>query len=151
MQKIQELSWSLCHRCRCNRLTCYCEPVCVCVSAHVHVRTWIITNAVIYSNLSPSPYCTSRPWKMSSPQSRQWQIYTARRGGWGVYLSNTSSGSTNNNKRFACVPDSSDPSHTTCADPGVPLFGNQNNTQGYQVRGLRRKLNSSENFALFEL
>lgn len=26
-----------------------------------------------------------------------------------------------------------DPSHTTCADPGVPLFGNQNNSQGYQV------------------
>lgn len=51
-----------------------------------------------------------------------------------VYLSNTSSSSTNNNKRFARVADSSDPSHTTCADPGVPLFGNQNNTQGYQVR-----------------
>lgn len=26
-----------------------------------------------------------------------------------------------------------DPSLTTCADPGVPLFGMQNNSQGYQV------------------
>lgn len=30
----------------------------------------------------------------------------------------------------ACL---SDPSHTTCGDPGTPLFGNQNNSQGYQV------------------
>ncbi|KAG7258552.1 hypothetical protein CRUP_029515 [Coryphaenoides rupestris] len=27
----------------------------------------------------------------------------------------------------------SHPSHTTCADPGIPLFGSQNNSQGYQV------------------
>lgn len=26
-----------------------------------------------------------------------------------------------------------DPTHTSCGDPGTPLFGNQNNTQGYQV------------------
>lgn len=26
-----------------------------------------------------------------------------------------------------------DPSHTSCVDPGTPLFGYQNNTQGYQV------------------
>uniref|UniRef100_A0A4W5MVQ5 Sushi domain-containing protein n=1 Tax=Hucho hucho TaxID=62062 RepID=A0A4W5MVQ5_9TELE len=30
-------------------------------------------------------------------------------------------------------PSCIDPSHTTCGDPGTPLFGNQNNTQGYQV------------------
>lgn len=27
----------------------------------------------------------------------------------------------------------SDPTHTTCGDPGTPLFGNLNNSQGYQV------------------
>lgn len=27
----------------------------------------------------------------------------------------------------------SDPSHTSCVDPGIPMFGSQNNTQGYQV------------------
>uniref|UniRef100_A0A8C6L3G6 CUB and Sushi multiple domains 2 n=1 Tax=Nothobranchius furzeri TaxID=105023 RepID=A0A8C6L3G6_NOTFU len=30
-------------------------------------------------------------------------------------------------------PSCIDPSHTTCGDPGTPLFGNQNNSQGYQV------------------
>ncbi|XP_039909998.1 CUB and sushi domain-containing protein 2-like, partial [Hirundo rustica] len=30
-------------------------------------------------------------------------------------------------------PSCIDPSLTTCADPGVPLFGMQNNSQGYQV------------------
>uniref|UniRef100_A0A8K9V7L3 CUB and Sushi multiple domains 2 n=1 Tax=Oncorhynchus mykiss TaxID=8022 RepID=A0A8K9V7L3_ONCMY len=30
-------------------------------------------------------------------------------------------------------PSCIDPSHTTCGDPGTPLFGNQNNTQGYQI------------------
>uniref|UniRef100_A0A3B4AL78 Uncharacterized protein n=1 Tax=Periophthalmus magnuspinnatus TaxID=409849 RepID=A0A3B4AL78_9GOBI len=30
-------------------------------------------------------------------------------------------------------PSCIDPTHTTCGDPGTPLFGNQNNTQGYQV------------------
>ncbi|XP_058853305.1 CUB and sushi domain-containing protein 2-like [Acipenser ruthenus] len=30
-------------------------------------------------------------------------------------------------------PSCIDPSHTTCADPGVPLFGIQNNSQGYQI------------------
>ncbi|XP_017162838.1 CUB and sushi domain-containing protein 2 [Poecilia reticulata] len=30
-------------------------------------------------------------------------------------------------------PSCIDPSHTTCGDPGIPLFGNQNNSQGYQI------------------
>uniref|UniRef100_H3CV01 CUB and Sushi multiple domains 2 n=1 Tax=Tetraodon nigroviridis TaxID=99883 RepID=H3CV01_TETNG len=30
-------------------------------------------------------------------------------------------------------PSCIDPTHTSCGDPGTPLFGNQNNTQGYQV------------------
>uniref|UniRef100_A0A667WX46 CUB and Sushi multiple domains 2 n=1 Tax=Myripristis murdjan TaxID=586833 RepID=A0A667WX46_9TELE len=30
-------------------------------------------------------------------------------------------------------PSCIDPSHTTCGDPGTPLFGNQNNSQGYQI------------------
>ncbi|CAJ1083788.1 CUB and sushi domain-containing protein 2 [Xyrichtys novacula] len=30
-------------------------------------------------------------------------------------------------------PSCIDPTHTTCGDPGIPLFGNQNNTQGYQI------------------
>ncbi|XP_023131571.2 CUB and sushi domain-containing protein 1 [Amphiprion ocellaris] len=30
-------------------------------------------------------------------------------------------------------PSCIDPSHTTCVDPGTPLFGNQNNSQGYQI------------------
>ncbi|XP_067112326.1 CUB and sushi domain-containing protein 2 [Osmerus mordax] len=30
-------------------------------------------------------------------------------------------------------PSCIDPSHTTCVDPGTPLFGNLNNTQGYQI------------------
>ncbi|XP_041089827.1 CUB and sushi domain-containing protein 2-like [Polyodon spathula] len=30
-------------------------------------------------------------------------------------------------------PSCIDPSHTSCADPGVPLFGIQNNSQGYQI------------------
>uniref|UniRef100_A0AAZ3QFV8 CUB and Sushi multiple domains 2 n=1 Tax=Oncorhynchus tshawytscha TaxID=74940 RepID=A0AAZ3QFV8_ONCTS len=33
----------------------------------------------------------------------------------------------------SCLLCVSDPSHTTCGDPGTPLFGNQNNTQGYQI------------------
>uniref|UniRef100_UPI001EAE8F84 CUB and sushi domain-containing protein 2-like n=1 Tax=Oncorhynchus gorbuscha TaxID=8017 RepID=UPI001EAE8F84 len=36
-------------------------------------------------------------------------------------------------KESACLLCVSDPSHTTCGDPGTPLFGNQNNTQGYQI------------------
>uniref|UniRef100_A0AAY4DQP8 CUB and Sushi multiple domains 2 n=1 Tax=Denticeps clupeoides TaxID=299321 RepID=A0AAY4DQP8_9TELE len=31
-------------------------------------------------------------------------------------------------------PSCIDPSQTTCVDPGTPLFGNQNNTLGYQVK-----------------
>uniref|UniRef100_A0A8C5CBQ3 CUB and Sushi multiple domains 2 n=1 Tax=Gadus morhua TaxID=8049 RepID=A0A8C5CBQ3_GADMO len=31
-------------------------------------------------------------------------------------------------------PSCIDPSHTTCGDPGIPMFGSQNNSQGYQVR-----------------
>uniref|UniRef100_A0A669EUV2 CUB and Sushi multiple domains 2 n=1 Tax=Oreochromis niloticus TaxID=8128 RepID=A0A669EUV2_ORENI len=30
-------------------------------------------------------------------------------------------------------PSCIDPSHTTCGDSGTPLFGNQNNSQGYQI------------------
>ncbi|KAG5842352.1 hypothetical protein ANANG_G00176720 [Anguilla anguilla] len=30
-------------------------------------------------------------------------------------------------------PSCIDPSHTSCVDPGVPLFGQQNNTQGFQI------------------
>uniref|UniRef100_A0A4W6D789 CUB and Sushi multiple domains 2 n=1 Tax=Lates calcarifer TaxID=8187 RepID=A0A4W6D789_LATCA len=30
-------------------------------------------------------------------------------------------------------PSCIDPTHTTCGDPGTPLFGNQNNSQGYQI------------------
>uniref|UniRef100_A0A672G2T7 CUB and sushi domain-containing protein 1-like n=1 Tax=Salarias fasciatus TaxID=181472 RepID=A0A672G2T7_SALFA len=30
-------------------------------------------------------------------------------------------------------PSCIDPSHTACGDPGTPLFGNQNNSQGYQI------------------
>uniref|UniRef100_A0A3P8W543 CUB and Sushi multiple domains 2 n=1 Tax=Cynoglossus semilaevis TaxID=244447 RepID=A0A3P8W543_CYNSE len=30
-------------------------------------------------------------------------------------------------------PSCIDPTHTTCGDPGSPLFGNQNNSQGYQI------------------
>uniref|UniRef100_A0A8B9LZ55 CUB and Sushi multiple domains 2 n=1 Tax=Astyanax mexicanus TaxID=7994 RepID=A0A8B9LZ55_ASTMX len=30
-------------------------------------------------------------------------------------------------------PSCIDPSHTSCVDPGTPLFGYQNNTQGYQI------------------
>ncbi|GAA6101124.1 CUB and sushi domain-containing protein 1 [Tachysurus ichikawai] len=30
-------------------------------------------------------------------------------------------------------PSCIDPSHTSCVDPGTPLFGFQNNTQGYQI------------------
>ncbi|XP_051775015.1 CUB and sushi domain-containing protein 1 [Erpetoichthys calabaricus] len=30
-------------------------------------------------------------------------------------------------------PSCIDPSHTTCADPGIPMFGIQNNSQGYQI------------------
>ncbi|XP_023687916.2 CUB and sushi domain-containing protein 2 isoform X1 [Paramormyrops kingsleyae] len=30
-------------------------------------------------------------------------------------------------------PSCIDPSHTSCSDPRVPLFGHQNNTQGYQI------------------
>uniref|UniRef100_G3NWU6 CUB and Sushi multiple domains 2 n=1 Tax=Gasterosteus aculeatus aculeatus TaxID=481459 RepID=G3NWU6_GASAC len=30
-------------------------------------------------------------------------------------------------------PSCIDPTHTTCGDPGTPLFGNQNNSQGFQV------------------
>uniref|UniRef100_A0A8C6TIS3 CUB and Sushi multiple domains 2 n=1 Tax=Neogobius melanostomus TaxID=47308 RepID=A0A8C6TIS3_9GOBI len=30
-------------------------------------------------------------------------------------------------------PSCIDPTHTTCGDPGAPLFGNQNNSQGYQI------------------
>ncbi|XP_016400283.1 CUB and sushi domain-containing protein 1-like, partial [Sinocyclocheilus rhinocerous] len=30
-------------------------------------------------------------------------------------------------------PSCIDPSHTSCVDPGTPLFGHQNNSQGYQV------------------
>ncbi|XP_059898687.1 LOW QUALITY PROTEIN: CUB and sushi domain-containing protein 1 [Gadus macrocephalus] len=30
-------------------------------------------------------------------------------------------------------PSCIDPSHTTCADPGIPMFGSQNNSQGYQI------------------
>ncbi|XP_036410979.1 CUB and sushi domain-containing protein 2 [Megalops cyprinoides] len=30
-------------------------------------------------------------------------------------------------------PSCIDPSHTSCVDPGVPVFGQQNNTQGYQI------------------
>ncbi|KAK0153135.1 CUB and sushi domain-containing protein 2 [Merluccius polli] len=32
-------------------------------------------------------------------------------------------------------PSCIDPSHTTCGDPGIPLFGSQNNSQGYQISG----------------
>uniref|UniRef100_A0A8C1GP80 CUB and Sushi multiple domains 2 n=1 Tax=Cyprinus carpio TaxID=7962 RepID=A0A8C1GP80_CYPCA len=30
-------------------------------------------------------------------------------------------------------PSCIDPSHTSCVDPGTPLFGHQNNSQGYQI------------------
>ncbi|KAJ8268254.1 hypothetical protein COCON_G00134260 [Conger conger] len=30
-------------------------------------------------------------------------------------------------------PSCIDPSHTSCVDPGIPLFGQQNNTQGFQI------------------
>ncbi|XP_023815635.1 CUB and sushi domain-containing protein 2 isoform X1 [Oryzias latipes] len=30
-------------------------------------------------------------------------------------------------------PSCIDPSHTTCSDPSTPLFGNQNNSQGFQI------------------
>lgn len=35
--------------------------------------------------------------------------------------------------KAASAPLLPDPSLTTCADPGVPLSGMQNNSQGYQV------------------
>ncbi|XP_048086105.1 CUB and sushi domain-containing protein 1 [Alosa alosa] len=33
-------------------------------------------------------------------------------------------------------PSCIDPSHTSCVDPGTPLFGYQNNTQGYQITSM---------------